>query len=56
MTKVLPGIRCFEVTTLMEDHVVSLKADTIYSLKDLTRDQGEALVRGSRATSDQHLR
>ncbi|KAL0038502.1 hypothetical protein WJX77_008703 [Trebouxia sp. C0004] len=43
MTGHLPGIRCFEVTTLMEDHGVSI--DTIYSLKDLTRDQGEALVK-----------
>ncbi|DBA91865.1 TPA: hypothetical protein ACH3X1_015999 [Trebouxia sp. C0004] len=43
MTGHLPGIRWFEVTTLMEDHGVSI--DTIYSLKDLTRDQGEALVK-----------
>ncbi|KAL0022550.1 hypothetical protein WJX77_002390 [Trebouxia sp. C0004] len=37
------GIRCYEVTQLMEDHKVSL--DTIYSLRDLNRDQGEALMK-----------
>ncbi|KAL0042007.1 hypothetical protein WJX77_000569 [Trebouxia sp. C0004] len=50
MTKNLLGIRCFEVTTLMEDHGVSL--DTMCSLRDLTRDQGEALVKRFNATSD----
>ncbi|DBA82937.1 TPA: hypothetical protein ACH3X1_006720 [Trebouxia sp. C0004] len=50
MTKNLLGIRCYEVTTLMQDHGVSL--DTLYSLRALTRDQGEALVKRFNATSD----
>lgn len=53
----LPGIKTYEVTQLMEDHEVSL--DTIYSLRDLTRDQGEALVKrfntSKRSASQVHL-